>query len=128
MNSFPFIAGAVMAGISVAFGAFGAHALTDVVSPDRLQTWQTAARYLMNHGLALLLIGVLTHQLKLRLKWPTYLLFTGACVFCASLFLLVLLDLSWLGAIAPIGGVLMISGWFTLSAQLFKYFKSRNLE
>ncbi|MEJ2041689.1 MAG: DUF423 domain-containing protein [Reinekea sp.] len=119
MNRFALISGSIMAALAVIIDAFGAHAIADMVTPPRLATWQIGDRYLMFHGLGLLLVGTLSIVLKQPLKWPTYLLFAGSCVFCATLFLLVLLDISWLGAITPIGGVLMIAGWSVLAVNLF---------
>ena len=52
-----FVAGALLAGLAVAFGAFGAHALRAVLSPASLATFETAVRYQTIHALALLAIG-----------------------------------------------------------------------
>jgi uncharacterized membrane protein YgdD (TMEM256/DUF423 family) len=114
MIRFAITAGAVLAGLSVALGAFGAHAIADMVSAQRLDTWHTAAKYLMSHAQALILVGILAQVFKQPLKWTAILLFSGACIFSSSLFLLVITDTPWLGAIAPIGGFLMISGWVSL--------------
>tara|TARA_B100001063_G_C16362118_1_gene356516 strand:+ start:53 stop:433 length:381 start_codon:yes stop_codon:yes gene_type:complete len=123
MIKFSIIAGAILAGLSVTLGAFGAHALVDTVSTERLETWNTAAKYLMSHSQALILVGILAQVFKKSFKWTAILLFSGTCVFSSSLFLLVITNTSWLGAIAPIGGFLMISGWLSLAAtcmnQLF---------
>ena len=53
------IIGALSAFVALAAGAFGAHALRGAVSPDRLEVWETAARYQMYHALGLLLVGYL---------------------------------------------------------------------
>ncbi|WP_196156838.1 DUF423 domain-containing protein [Reinekea sp. G2M2-21] len=119
MNRFALTAGALFCGLSVALGAFGAHAIADLVSAARLDTWHTASRYLMSHGLALLLFGTLSVIARTPFKRPVYLLFAGTSVFCASLFLLVILDTPWLGAIAPLGGVLMIAGWADSAFRLY---------
>lgn len=120
MNRFALTAGALMCAVAVAFGAFGAHAIADIVSPARLETWQTASRYLMFHGLSLLIITSLAINLEVSFKPAVLLIFAGAVIFSSALYLLVILNLSWLGAIAPIGGVLMISGWITAAVILFK--------
>ena len=86
MIRFAITAGALLAGLSVALGAFGAHALADTVSAQRLDTWQTAAKYLMYHGQALILVGILAQVFKQPLKWTAILLFSGACIFSSSLF------------------------------------------
>jgi uncharacterized membrane protein YgdD (TMEM256/DUF423 family) len=109
-----------MCAISVSLGAFGAHAIADWVSPARIETWQTASRYLMFHGIGLLVLGQLAINLDVSFKRPVILLFSGASVFCATLYLLVLLNMSWLGAIAPIGGLLMIIGWIYTAVIIFK--------
>lgn len=120
MNRFALISGSCFAALSITLGAFGTHSLENLVTPDRLDTWATGARYLMTQALGLILIGLLSAQIKHPLKAAAYLLFGGTSVFCASLFLLVLLDTSWLGAIAPIGGVMMIAGWLTLLLNLVR--------
>ena len=120
MNRFALISGSLFAALAIALGAFGTHALDTLVTPARLETWATGARYLMTQGLGLLLIGLLSEQLKRPLRGPSYLLFGGTCVFCAALFLLVLLNQPWLGAIAPLGGVLMIAGWLSLAIILIR--------
>ena len=116
MIRFAITAGAILGALSVALGAFGAHAIADTVSVQRLETWNTAGKYLMTHGQALILVGILAQVFKQSLKWTAILLFSGACIFSSSLFLLVITDIPWLGAIAPIGGFLMISGWVSLVA------------
>lgn len=128
MNKFAIVAGAMLAALSVALGAFGAHAIADQVTPQRLDTWHTAAKYLMSHGQGLLIVGILSQVFKQPLKWVAILLFAGVSVFSASLFLLVITDTPWLGAIAPIGGLLMISGWSTLAAVSVNHFFKRDLQ
>jgi uncharacterized membrane protein YgdD (TMEM256/DUF423 family) len=121
MNKLALITGSAFCGISVALGAFGAHALSDMVTPDRLDTWDTAARYLSTQGLGLIFTGLLAFLLKHPLKLPTGLLISGGLIFSTSLFLLVLLNISWLGAVAPVGGLLMIAGWCALIVSIIKH-------
>jgi uncharacterized membrane protein YgdD (TMEM256/DUF423 family) len=102
--------GAVLALLAVAFGAFGAHALKDIVTPERLQTFETGVRYQMYHALALLVMSVLPLK-NYRAAW---FLLIGTIIFSGSLYLLVLLDVAIFGAITPIGGVLQIVGWVLL--------------
>lgn len=108
------VTGALLAAIAVALGAFGAHALEGRVVPERLETFETAARYLMYHALGLLLLS------RLPGTGVAALLMTiGVFIFSGSLLLLVLTDTGWLGAITPIGGVLMISGWLLTAWRQF---------
>lgn len=102
--------GAVLALLAVAFGAFGAHALKDMVTPERLQTFETAVRYQMYHALALLIMSVL----PLKNYRPAWLILLGTIIFSGSLYLLVLLNIGIFGAITPIGGILQITGWAML--------------
>ncbi|WP_320821654.1 DUF423 domain-containing protein [Reinekea sp.] len=120
MNRFALVAGSLMSALAVAGGAFGAHALAAITNPDRLATWETGARYLIYHGLALFAIGILSTVLNRTFLWPVRLIFSGAVVFAGSLFLLVLTDTPWLGAITPLGGVLLIGGWIQLAYALAK--------
>ena len=98
--------------IGVAFGAFGAHALNGLVDINMMAVWHTAVLYLLIHGLGLFVVAVATPYLVPKLQNFAYgLLFIGIFLFSGSLFLLVLTQQSWLGAITPIGGVLMLGGW-----------------
>lgn len=109
-----------MCALSVALGAFGAHAIAEQVSPARLNTWHTASRYLMTHGLGLLGLALLAKTYAVSVKHSAILLMAGTGLFSAALLLLVLFDLPWLGAIAPIGGVLIIIGWLSAALTFFK--------
>lgn len=112
-------AGAVLAGVAVLAGAFGAHLLQGVLEEGRLATYETAARYQMYHALALTLAG---HRMSRR---PTPLLqnacrffAVGILLFSGSLYLLAFTGVGILGAIAPAGGLAFVFGWgcFAISA------------
>ncbi len=108
--------GALSAGVAVAAGAFGAHALGGAVSPDRLATFETAARYQLTHALALLVVGVLAERQASRwLRWAGWGFLAGTVLFSGSLYALVLADAPWLGAVTPLGGVAFIAGWGLLA-------------
>ncbi|GAB5518303.1 MAG: DUF423 domain-containing protein [Rhodothermales bacterium] len=105
---------ALLAGLAVALGAFGAHGLE--VSPERLATYKTAAQYHLVHALALLLLAMaIAHNWDARLRWAAYGFLAGLALFSGSLYVLVLTDTPWLGAVAPLGGTAFIVGW-TLTA------------
>lgn len=106
--------GAILAGLAVAFGAFGAHGLEGLVTEARLGTFETGVRYQMYHGLGLLLVSVLGGRALAAAPW----LLAGSVIFSGSLYLLVLTDTGWLGAVAPIGGATQIAGWFILALQV----------
>lgn len=105
---------ATLGAIAVAGGAFGAHALRDHVPADRLAVWETAARYHLVHAVVLLVLALLPSPPVLSQR----LIGAGVCVFAGSLYLLVLLDQPLLGAVTPIGGLLLISGWASLAWTL----------
>lgn len=114
-------AGALSAGLAVAAGAFGAHALADAVPPNRLATFETAAQYEMVHALALVLVGVLLdRRADRRFRWAGWLFLAGTVLFSGSLYLLVLTDTPWLGAVTPFGGVAFIGGWLVLAASAWR--------
>ena len=107
-----FALGSLLAGIAVAAGAFGAHALRARLSPADLATFETGARYQMYHALALLAVAWAVQQ------WPGalpraagWLFVAGIVVFSGSLYTLVLTGQRWLGAVTPLGGVAFIVGW-----------------
>lgn len=106
------VAGAVAAALAVMAGAFGAHALAGRLTPARLQTFETAVRYQMYHALALLVVGLVAARLE---AWPLtaagWAFLAGILLFSGSLYVLVLTDTPWLGAITPLGGVAFIAGW-----------------
>ena len=107
---------AVAGALAVALGAFGAHALQARVEPARLVVWRTAVDYHFYHSLALLAVGILLahwpHSSALR--WSGALFSVGIGLFSGSLYLLVLTDTRWLGAVTPLGGLTFIAAWFLL--------------
>ena len=99
--------------LSVSLGAFGAHALKDKLTKDgTLDTFQTAVQYQFYHTLALLAIAILFS--KYQSQWLTYAGYSmtfGILIFSGSLYILCFTGMKWLGAITPIGGLLLILGW-----------------
>ncbi len=115
------IVGALILALGVAAGAFGAHGLKRVVSPDLLEVWKTAVLYQMVHGLGLLLVAALARALDPGLAaWAGWLMLGGVLVFSGSLYLLTLSGVRALGAITPVGGVLMIAAWAVLALAAWR--------
>lgn len=103
--------------LGVAIGAFGAHALHDtLVRAGRLDTFETAVRYQFYHALAMLAAGVLwAARPELRALGTTGALWAGGIVvFSGSLYALCFTGITKLGAVAPIGGLLLLGGWVGL--------------
>ncbi|WP_020403537.1 DUF423 domain-containing protein [Gracilimonas tropica] len=111
---------AVLLALAVAAGAFGAHALKNILSAERLETWQTAVQYHAWHALGLILIALIGAQFEITITWPVSLILAGIVIFSGSLYVLCLSGISWLGAITPIGGVAFISGWILLAVQCIR--------
>ena len=107
-NSDLVAAGALLAGLAVIFGAFGAHALRTHIGPEALGWWHTGVEYQMWHGLAVLALG-LSDRPWLRL--PAWLMVAGAAIFSVTLYAMALGGPRWLGAVTPLGGLFMIAGW-----------------
>ncbi len=107
--------GAMLAGLGVALGAFGAHGLRAMLDPLRLGWWETAVQYQMWHAIGLLAIGAAPLR---RVGGAAMLLATGTGLFSGTLYLMALSDARWLGMITPVGGALMIAGWLLLAWRL----------
>lgn len=108
--------GAVMSGLAVAAGAFGAHALRARLAPGDLLAFETGARYQMYHGLALIAAGWVAE------RWPGPLssaagwcFVVGILLFSGSLYALTLSGVRMLGAITPLGGLAFLAGWACLA-------------
>lgn len=110
---------AINMAVAVALGAFGAHGLKSMVSPQQLEWWHTATLYLFVHALGLLLLGLLI-RLKYATQTSAWLLQIGIVIFAGSLYAMALGAPLWFGAITPIGGVFMIAGWLWLAVSAFR--------
>lgn len=108
------LAGAVLAALGVALGAFGAHALRDTLTPQSLGWSNTGVQYQIWHAIGLIALAALPLP---RLKLPAALLGLGTVIFSGSLYAMALTDVRWLDAVAPAGGALMIAGWAMVAWQ-----------
>jgi uncharacterized membrane protein YgdD (TMEM256/DUF423 family) len=107
-----FVVGAVGMALSVMLGAFGAHALKDILSERMLANWQTGVHYQMVHALGILFLGLVIAKVDLKLfRQAAWLMATGIIFFSGSLYVMALTGITVLGAITPIGGILFILGW-----------------
>jgi len=113
--------GALSAAMSVAAGAFGAHALREKVEPRLLEVFETGAQYQIYHALGLLVVGLVAG------RWPSalatsagWLFVAGTLFFSGSLYAMTFTGVRALGAITPIGGVCFIAGWVCLALAVAK--------
>jgi uncharacterized membrane protein YgdD (TMEM256/DUF423 family) len=112
--------GAISAGISVAAGAFGAHALKARLSPELLAVFETGARYEMYHALGLVAAAWATSRAPAAAAWAGWLFVVGTVLFSGSLYALALSGVRALGAVTPFGGVAFIAGWVALAAAAIR--------
>jgi len=113
---------AVCAFLAVAMGAFGAHGLKAVLSPEMLAVYKTAVTYQMWHALGLSFIAILRQQNpdNKLLKYAGWLMFLGIMLFSGSLYLLSLSGLKWFGMITPLGGLCFLVAWALVIFFAFK--------
>ena len=103
--------GAIAVAWGIASGAFAAHAITEPVAADWMRT---AGLYMMIHGVAVIVLA------DGRYRTATKLMFSGACLFAVTLSAMAAGGPHWLGAVTPIGGVLMIAGWICVAWTEFR--------
>jgi uncharacterized membrane protein YgdD (TMEM256/DUF423 family) len=110
------LTGVVFAGLAVAVGAFGAHALRPLLEENvRIETFELAVRYQFYHAFAILFSGMLMiHFPSHHLKRAVLCFVAGILFFSGSLYALSLTGVRTLGAITPFGGILFITGWLLL--------------
>lgn len=121
MDRLFFALGSLSAFVSVAAGAFGAHALKGRLDADMLAVFETGARYGMYHALALLAVA------WAATRWPGTLVsasgwcfVAGTILFSGSLYALGLSGARWLGAITPLGGLAFLAGWLCLALAAWR--------
>jgi len=109
--------GALSALIGVGMGAFGAHGLKTVISPEMLAVYQTGVTYQMWHALGLIAIALISQHApdSKLLRWAGGLMFAGILLFSGSLYALALLNHTWLGMITPFGGVCFLAAWLLIA-------------
>ena len=112
-------AGAISALLSVAIGAFGAHALD---LGERASTYDTGVQYHMLHAVALLAVGLIGDKLGRgsALSWAGWLFVAGTVLFAGSLYALSITGITRLGAITPLGGVCFLAGWAVMAWCAFR--------
>jgi uncharacterized membrane protein YgdD (TMEM256/DUF423 family) len=116
---FCIVAGCLLGGLAVAGGAFGAHGLkATLAASGQAENWETAFRYCMVHALALVATGLVAVALRPApgMTWAAgWCFLAGTLIFSGCLAALALSGIKILGAIVPIGGVLLIVGWVLLA-------------
>ncbi|MCC2596502.1 DUF423 domain-containing protein [Pusillimonas sp. MFBS29] len=107
--------------VGVGAGAFGAHGLKRMITPDMLSVWQTAVLYQLIHGLGMLAIAALGSRMGTPLlSLSGTVMFAGILIFSGSLYALVLTGTKWLGAITPIGGLAFLIAWAMVAVAAYR--------
>jgi uncharacterized membrane protein YgdD (TMEM256/DUF423 family) len=121
MDRLFFSLGAWSAFVSVAAGAFGAHALRVRLDAGALAVFETGARYQMYHAVGLLAAAWAV------VRWPGpwavrsgWLFAAGTLLFSGSLYALALGGVRWVGAITPLGGLAFLAGWLCLAVAAWQ--------
>jgi uncharacterized membrane protein YgdD (TMEM256/DUF423 family) len=115
---------------AVILGAMGAHALKEILTEEALASFETGVKFQMYHALLFLFLGV-ENRLEGKLKTIIfYLLLVGILFFCFSIYLLATnnytnFDFKQIALITPIGGTLLIIGWFTMFIGFLKKKKNK---
>jgi len=116
MNKTILIAGLLFGIVAIILGAFGAHGLRKVLSPEELNTFETGVKYQIYHALFLILLSTITIASEGTKRIVFYLIVAGVVLFSFSIYLLATntltaFDFRKIGIITPIGGTLLIAGW-----------------
>lgn len=117
--------GALLGMIAIILGAFGAHALKKILTPDLLATFETGVRYQMYQAFFLLLLPTFKQLTDKSKNTIFYLVVAGTILFSGSIYglatnYLTPFDFKTIGFVTPIGGLLIIVGWGLL---FYRYIK-----
>jgi uncharacterized membrane protein YgdD (TMEM256/DUF423 family) len=123
------VVAAVLGGLAVALGAFGAHGLENITNDEKiLHGFQTGVQYQMYHALALMATGILSaHFANQWMRWAANCFLTGIILFSGSLYLLTFLKIQgstairFVGPITPLGGLFFIAGWLFLLVAVLRH-------
>ena len=125
MNNFLLRSGAILFVFAIILGAFGAHALKDVVSERAITSFEVGVRYQFYQALAFLIIGFSKDKLSFNLRPISIGMLLGISLFSTSIYLLALKEIlpfsvSFCGPITPIGGLILIISWVFFILKLYK--------
>ena len=116
-------AGAILMGLAVAFGAFGAHGLKGRLDDYSMSVYEKAVLYHFFHALGLLIVSILPRIGAITQyagTWVCWLLLAGIVLFSGSLYVLALSGVKTWGAVTPFGGLSFLAAWFLLAFRLVR--------
>lgn len=126
MNKRIIIIASVFGILAVILGAFGAHGLKKIIGPAELDIWNTAVQYQFYHTLALLFLATFSRFKSRSINTASWFFTFGILFFSGSLYLLAVKDIlnitqvSFIGPVTPVGGLLFILGWISLLVATIK--------
>jgi uncharacterized membrane protein YgdD (TMEM256/DUF423 family) len=110
----------LLGGSGVILGALGAHALKNILTPDKLASFETATRYQLLHAVALLLLSWNSEKINpTQFQWTAAFFILGILFFSGSIYILVFHKIKALVWVTPLGGILLILAWFLLAYSIF---------
>ena len=111
--------GAVMMALTVALGAFGAHALKDMLDENMIKVYNTGVEYQFYHALGLFVVAFVAHVNENKIiRTAGYVMIGSVVIFSGSLYLLAITGVKWLGIITPMGGTGFIASWILVFASV----------
>ena len=125
MNLKATITASILAATSIMLGAFGAHALKELITAERLLTFEVGVRYQMYIALSLLVFAICEDRFQFEIRLVRILMLAGILLFSGSIYLIALSDI-WvlntkiLGPLTPIGGLCIILGWTVFIYRVWK--------
>lgn len=109
----------IMMALSVGLGAFGAHALKEILDPYMKAVYNTAVEYQFYHSLGLFVVAFVANYIESKkVNLAGNIMFISTLIFSGSLYIMTVTGLKWLGAITPIGGTGFIIAWLLLFFSL----------
>ncbi len=117
-RNFWLLLSSIILGLGVLLGAFGAHGLKNILSPNSLETFKTGVNYQFLHGLAMLSLSNMEE--KLDLSKVNLLFLFGIVLFCGNCYLYSITQIKTFAMIVPLGGLSFVIGWFLLAYKIVK--------
>ncbi len=109
----------IVGGVTIILGAFGAHALQEILDVNQLKSFETGVRYQMYHVLALFFVNTYGGFTEKNKIWISNLFILGIIMFSGSIFAITFgIEAKYLWFITPIGGLFFILGWFLMAILL----------
>lgn len=123
-NFLPLFLSGIVGFLGVALGAFGAHGLKNIITPDLLAIYETGSKYHLIHAVVLVVIALSDKWAQSKsLRVGFWGVFTGILIFSGSLYALAITGIRVLGAITPFGGVSFLLGWISIAYSAFSFRK-----